>query len=220
MANISEVRRGGGHYSIASWRNHVIKQNLNHDWWIRSDRWAQLLADLRAVNYEVNSSRSEVANIINRVPKDLPADPSARFPGVVGTPGETNYSLVYYVRVEAPVREKFLGIIAAADQGKSRDVEVGRPSAPSVASGAGNQAIVPVRGVNAIRDQQPLRDGSLSFRYKLVDVELASVTQFDQVLFEETFQITWIEKDASTKTTPTASTNTSPTGVAPGDPSN
>ncbi|AAO15497.1 coat protein P23 [Indian peanut clump virus] len=199
MSNLSEVTRGGGHYGIEAWRNHVVSERLNSDWWIKSDRWDQLLADLRAVNFEVNSSRSEVASIINRVPKDLPAAVSARFPGAKGVLGSDTYTTLYYVHVKSDLKQKFYRLIAAADQGKNRDLEVGRSSVPAAtSSSSNNQAIVPSKGINAIRDQQPLRDGSLSYRYDLLDIELTTVKQYDQFLFESTFSVNWIPNPAAT----------------------
>nr|AAF60178.1 coat protein [Indian peanut clump virus L] len=190
--NISEVARGNGHYNVEGWRNHIVRSRANADWWIRSDLYDQLLADLRAVNFEVNTSRSEVSAIINRVPKDLPAAVSARFPGARGVLGSDTYKEIYFVRIKPELKQRFLNLIAAADQGKNRDIEVGRPTAPTVTNSAGgNQAIVAQRGVNAVRDTQPMRDGALHFRYELRDIELAVVDQFDQVIFEDVFKLTW-----------------------------
>ncbi|AAA17436.1 coat protein [Peanut clump virus] len=192
MSNIAEVSRGGGHYGVDPWRQHIIKNRINADWWIRLDHWETLLADLRGVSFEVNSSRSQVADFINRVPKDLPAGVSVRFPGPRGNLGSTNYTEVYFVRIKSELKQKLLSLIAAADQGKNRDVEIGRPNAPVVSTGAGgNQAIVAQRGVNTVRDQQPLRDGSLHYRYLVQDIELAGAEQFDRALFEETFSLNW-----------------------------
>nr|AAO15512.1 coat protein [Peanut clump virus M] len=212
MPNINLGHLGGGHYFEDVFEQKIYDAGIDSDWWIESEAYDKLLAGLRAINFEVNSSRQQVAQLINHVDKDLPANPGVRFPKHRGTLGHADYRPLRFRRIDAQTRAYFEALVRISDQGKSRDAEVNRPTAPTIASNSAGTSLANNRGVNVVRDDQPLRDGAQNFGHTFGYIALANPPSYNQKKFESDFTLTW----TATGTSGTGSTTGTGTGTGSG----
>jgi len=129
MKNISLVSTGGGSYDENTFYDHIIESGVTQDWWILSDNWDALVDGLRAVDFNINTSRAKVAELINYTPRDLPCNEGTRFPYLRN--GTSTILKLY--RVPPHVQAALNRLRCVANQGRSREVELarrGRGNAP------------------------------------------------------------------------------------------
>nr|AAO15517.1 coat protein [Peanut clump virus B] len=210
MPNINLGALGGGHYPEEVFEQKIYDTGVDSDWWIEVEAYDKLLSGLRSINFEVNSSRQQVAKLINNVDKDLPANPGVRFPGSRGTLGHSDYRPFRFRRIDATTRGFFEDLVRISDQGKSRDTEINRPAAPTVGSNAQGTSLANNRGLSVIRDEQPLRDGAQNYGHTFTTISLSNPVTYSRRKFESEFNLVW---SASGGTHPTGTGTSVATGT-------
>ncbi|AKH39759.1 coat protein, partial [Drakaea virus A] len=178
----------GGHYDPSVWRNKVRKMFVDQDWWIEHDTYYQMLSQLRAINFEVNTSRAEVARIINAADKDLPANAGSRFPASRQPLGHIGYKPMIYVRIAGVHKQHFEQLARVADQGKSRDIELSRNRTPVIEVHSNNNNAAKA---GIVRDEQPMRDGALNYSYIFGNISGTHFPTYEREDFEEEFGLNW-----------------------------
>nr|AAO15507.1 coat protein [Peanut clump virus N] len=216
MPNINLGHLGNGHYSEDVFEEKIYEAGVDQDWWIEQSNYDKLLSGLRAVNFEVNSSRQQVAKLINNVDKDLPANPGVRFPASRGTLGSADYKPYRFRRIDSTNRGYFEDLVRISDQGKSRDTEINRPAAPTVGSNSQGTSLANNRGLSVIRDEQPLRDGAQNFGHTFTALSLSNIPTYNQRKFEREFSLSWTAASGHHTTGTGAGTSGSGTGSGTG----
>ncbi|KAL8115331.1 hypothetical protein AgCh_022013 [Apium graveolens] len=143
---------GTGHYPEDAFEQKIYDQGIDQDRWIEDSNYKKLIQQLQAVNFQVNPSRERVADLINYVDKDLPANPGVRFPGARGTLDTTSYHPIRFARGTQSLKAHFVALISIANQVNPCHVMANRPRQPIVAGAGSAQA-----------HDQRLREGALNY---------------------------------------------------------
>nr|AUW36681.1 beta a protein [Barley stripe mosaic virus]AUW36689.1 beta a protein [Barley stripe mosaic virus] len=195
MPNVSLTAKGGGHYNEDQWDTQVVEAGVFDDWWVHVEAWNKFLDNLRGINFSVASSRSQVAEYLAALDRDLPADVDRRFAGARGQIGLPNYlPAPKFFRLDKRTIAELTRLSRLTDQPhNNRDIELNR--AKRATTNPTPPAQAPSENLT-LRDVQPLKDSALHYQYVLIDLQSARLPVYTRKTFERELALEWIIPDA------------------------